>query len=160
MAASALSPPRSGPEAIQRLAGVSVSKPAGTRVELERGPTRLDIMIPPKGLDLNTGFTGAFALAWNAFVAAWTVGALASGGILFALFSLPFWFAGVQIGRQALVGALMRERFAFGSSRFRIAQELALLGGDGTTSFSGRDDVTVGSKPPQLPTLNPWEAGV
>jgi hypothetical protein len=37
---------------------------------------------------------GAFAVVWNGFVAFWTVSALASGGVLFALFSAPFWFAG------------------------------------------------------------------
>eukprot|EP00955_Chlamydomonas_euryale_P053785 355617-Chlamydomonas_euryale.AAC.6 len=140
-ATSALTPPRSGREAISRMArGVSVAKPAGTRVQLQRSASRLDAVIPPKGLDLNTGFTGAFAVAWNAFVAVWTIGALSSGGILFALFSVPFWFAGVQIGRQAIVGALMRERFAFGLNRFRLAQELAVLSNDGEATFSTESD--------------------
>ena len=44
-------------------------------------------------------FTGAFAVAWNAFVAVWTVGALAGGGVLMALFSLPFWAAGFAVSR-------------------------------------------------------------
>lgn len=46
---------------------------------LDRSPSRLDVIIPPKGLTMDTGFTGAFAVAWNAFVAVWTVSALASG---------------------------------------------------------------------------------
>ena len=48
-------------------------------------------------------FTGAFAVAWNAFVAVWTVGALAGGGVLMALFSLPFWAAGFAVSRCARV---------------------------------------------------------
>jgi len=30
------------------------------------------------------------------------------GGILFALFSTPFWFAGAQLARQAFGGALLK----------------------------------------------------
>lgn len=48
--------------------------------------------------------------------------AIASGGILFALFSAPFWFAGYQLAGQALGGALTRERFAVGRKRWRLAQ--------------------------------------
>ncbi len=53
-------------------------------------PTR-PLSSPNQGFTTDTAFTGVFAVAWNAFVAFWTVGALASGGILFALFSAPFW---------------------------------------------------------------------
>ncbi len=80
---------------------------------------------------MDTAFTGTFALAWNAFVAVWTVGALASGGLLFALFSAPFWLAGVQLAQGALGGALTRERFAVGPTRWRLGQQLAVLGSDG-----------------------------
>ena len=52
----------------------------------------------------------------------WTFSALASGGVLFALFSAPFWFAGAQLAGQAFGGALTKERFAIGRSKFRIAQ--------------------------------------
>ncbi len=52
---------------------------AGSRVELEKSGARLDIVIPAKGLSTDTAFTGVFAIAWNAFVAVWTVGAIASG---------------------------------------------------------------------------------
>ena len=52
--------------------------------------------------------TGAFAIAWNAFVAFWTVSALAGGGVLFALFSLPFWAAGAQLVKQAFGRQFMR----------------------------------------------------
>jgi hypothetical protein len=45
--------------------------------------------------------TGAFALAWNSFVAFWTISAVAGGGLLFGLFSLPFWAAGYQLAKQA-----------------------------------------------------------
>lgn len=119
------------------IASGSAPKPQGTRVILERSTNRLDFCIPAKGLGMDTAFTGAFAIAWNSFVAIWTVGALSSGGILFALFSLPFWLAGAQLGKQAVVGALMRERFAIGPNKFRLGQELALLDGSGTRASFG-----------------------
>lgn len=43
--------------------------------------------------------SGGFAVFWNAFVAVWTVGALAGGGVLMALFSIPFWAAGFSMTR-------------------------------------------------------------
>jgi hypothetical protein len=51
-----------------------------------------------------------------------TISAIASGGILFALFSAPFWFAGYQLAGQAFAGALMHERFAVGRNKWRLAQ--------------------------------------
>jgi hypothetical protein len=42
--------------------------------------------------------------------------------VLFALFSAPFWFAGVQLAGQAFGGALSKERFAIGRNKFRLAQ--------------------------------------
>lgn len=52
----------------------------------------------------------------------WTFSALASGGVLFALFSAPFWYAGWQLAGQAFGGALTKERFAVGRNKFRLAQ--------------------------------------
>ena len=62
---------------------------------------QLLLVIPPAGLSSSGVFTGTFAVAWNAFVATWTVGALASGGALFALFSVPFWWAGKELVESA-----------------------------------------------------------
>lgn len=50
-----------------------VRKPAGSRVVLENIGGKLDIDIPPQGLGSSNIGTGLFALAWNAFVAFWTV---------------------------------------------------------------------------------------
>lgn len=97
-------------------------KPSGSRVVLTKSPTRLEIDIPPSGLNGNSVGTGMFAVVWNAFVAFWTFSALASGGVLFALFSAPFWFAGWQLAGAAFGGALTRERFAVGRNKFRLAQ--------------------------------------
>uniref|UniRef100_A0A7S0RK56 non-specific serine/threonine protein kinase n=1 Tax=Chlamydomonas leiostraca TaxID=1034604 RepID=A0A7S0RK56_9CHLO len=132
--------------------GMVTRKPAGSRVILEKTPGRLDITIPAKGLTGDTAMTGVFAVIWNAFVAFWTVGALAGGGILFALFSTPFWFAGYQLARQAFGGALMKERVAVGRNKFRLGQELAVFNKNGVTDFLGGDNEKVieGSSPDLL----------
>eukprot|EP00879_Flechtneria_rotunda_P010283 GHRR01010750.1.p1 GENE.GHRR01010750.1~~GHRR01010750.1.p1 ORF type:complete len:629 (+),score=211.09 GHRR01010750.1:70-1956(+) len=143
---AAAAPQGTRPQAVARLPdgslyrpaampGSPVRKPAGSRVLLTSTPGKLDIEIPPQGLSSSNIGTGLFALAWNAFVAFWTVSAIASGGILFALFSAPFWFAGVQLASQAFGGALMKERFALGRNRWRLSQELAVLKG-GKARFS------------------------
>lgn len=64
---------------LSRITGVP-TKPAGSKVLLERSVNRLDITIPPKGIfSADALMTGGFAIAWNAFVAVWTVGAITSG---------------------------------------------------------------------------------
>ncbi|GFR48227.1 hypothetical protein Agub_g10088, partial [Astrephomene gubernaculifera] len=105
------------------------ARPAGTRVQLQRSGGRLEVIIPPKGLTTDIALTGTFALAWNAFVAVWTVGAIASGGLLFAAFSAPFWVAGWQLAQGVLGGALMRERLGVGRRKWRLGRRLALLSG-------------------------------
>ena len=56
-------------------------KPVGTRVVVERfGSTKLLLVIPPAGITTSSAATGGFAVAWNAFVAFWTVSALSGGG--------------------------------------------------------------------------------
>ena len=77
-------------------------KPANTKVQVYRNEDtkELAILIPPAGFTGNSAMSGGFAIAWNAFVATWTVGALASGGAFFALFSIPFWLAGGQMGKS------------------------------------------------------------
>uniref|UniRef100_A0A7S1TLY0 Protein kinase domain-containing protein n=1 Tax=Erythrolobus australicus TaxID=1077150 RepID=A0A7S1TLY0_9RHOD len=47
---------------------------------------------------------GGFALAWNGIVGAWTLSAIASGGVA-ALFSIPFWLAGADVSRKAFRAA-------------------------------------------------------
>jgi len=56
-------------------------KPVGTRVVVERfGSTKLLLVIPPADITTSSAATGGFAVAWNAFVAFWTVSALSGGG--------------------------------------------------------------------------------
>ena len=69
--------------------------------------------------------TGAFALAWNGFVAFWTISAVAGGGLLFGLFSLPFWAAGWDLAKRALGRRFIRERLVIGPTNWRVEQQLA-----------------------------------
>lgn len=102
-------------------------QPAGSRCTVKRSGTKLSVEIPPAKLGSEQAYTGAFAIAWNAFVAFWTVGALAGGGILFALFSLPFWFAGVSLGKTALAGSLIRENLDLGQQKWSLSQHLPFV---------------------------------
>lgn len=78
-------------------------KPAGSRVLVERDRANrlLRIIIPAKGFSGNALSKGAFAMAWTGFTAFWTLGVLTGGApVVFSLFSLPFWAAGVQMARS------------------------------------------------------------
>ena len=44
--------------------------------------------------------------------------------MLFALFSLPFWFAGVTLGKSALAGSLIKENIEIGQQKWRSSQHL------------------------------------
>lgn len=112
------------------------SPPTGSRLQVDSAGGQLVIETPPAGLSGSVAATGAFAVAWNAFVAFWTVGAFAGGGVLFALFSTPFWFAGATMLRSTVLGALLRESVVLGSDGWQVKQELARLQG-GVAKFLG-----------------------
>lgn len=82
----------------------------------------------------------------------WTLGALAGGGILFALFSLPFWVAGVGMARSAL-SSFVKCRVELGPESFRIDKQVALINPktgeadwleDKTRKFSGKTSAITG----------------
>lgn len=102
-------------------------QPVGSRCKIKRSGNKLSVEIPPAKLGSEQAYSGAFAIAWNAFVAFWTVGALAGGGILFALFSLPFWFAGVSLGKSALAGSLIRENLDIAQQKWKLSQHLPFV---------------------------------
>ncbi|KAK9822343.1 hypothetical protein WJX74_010055 [Apatococcus lobatus] len=111
--------------------------PSGSRIQCSRSGTNLVIDIPPAKLLAGERIgTASFAVAWNAFVAFWTVSAIASGGALFAAFSAPFWVAGVQLGKQAFGGSFQSERLELGwadtpgiRKRWRLAARLPSIRG-------------------------------
>lgn len=107
--------------------GFPVRKPVGSRVFLEEDEDHLRIAIPPAKFDTASISTGGFALFWNGFVAVWTAGALASGGILFALFSIPFWAAGISMAKAAIGRQFISEKIEIGRVAWTFERQLAIL---------------------------------
>jgi eukaryotic-like serine/threonine-protein kinase len=115
------------PNAVVTQKGFPVRKPVGSRVFLEEGEDHLRIAIPPAKFDTASISTGGFALFWNGFVAVWTAGALASGGILFALFSIPFWAAGISMAKAAIGRQFISEKMEIGCVAWTFERQLAIL---------------------------------
>lgn len=107
--------------------GQFVKKPVGSRVMLEKRGDTLRLHIPPAKFDTSTLATGGFALFWNGFVAFWTASALASGGIVFALFSIPFWLAGANLAKSAIGRQFISETLEINSVFWRLEKKLAIL---------------------------------
>jgi eukaryotic-like serine/threonine-protein kinase len=105
--------------------GMTLRKPPGSRIEVTKKGPRLEIKIPPARFDGDTAANGAFAIAWNAFVAFWTGGAFAAGGIFFALFSIPFWFTGVSLLKESFGRHFLREKIEIGLGKWTLQQWLA-----------------------------------
>src|SRR3982751_5553041 len=77
-------------------------RPFDTRVELSVTSDQLTLTIPPLRPTPKHLAPLGFMAVWLAFVAFWTAGA-AHGSPVFALFSLPFWAAGLgMLGRFVL----------------------------------------------------------
>ncbi|KAG0559452.1 hypothetical protein M758_10G102700 [Ceratodon purpureus] len=98
----------------------NVRRPADTQVELRRTSNKLEVVIPANGLTQETAESGAFTVAWNAFVAVWTRSAIAGGGPVFAAFSLPFWFVGLRLAKRTLFSTAVAIRLEFDGPQFTI----------------------------------------
>lgn len=101
---AALQDERNGPGTSE----VASRPPTGSRLRIVRRGPRLEIEIPPARFSADALSMATFAVAWNAFVGVWTVSAVAGGGILFGLFSLPFWAAGFKLSKAALAAQCLR----------------------------------------------------
>lgn len=93
-------------------------------VSREGGTLAVDIPPAPLGKSVNSF---VFALTWNAFVASWTITAFSSGGVLFALFSLPFWVTGFNLLRPSDKRIFIREWLEIGDSNWSLQVRLARL---------------------------------
>lgn len=71
--------------------------PKGSKLDSFRySNSILEILAPREGFSSKVRAPLAFGIFWLAFVAMWTLFASA-GGILFAAFSIPFWFTGITM---------------------------------------------------------------
>ena len=69
----------------------------GMRSQLTTHGRDLMLAVPPAALlSKDNADTAGFAIAWNGAIAAWTLGVVSAGSVVGALFSLPFWFAGMS----------------------------------------------------------------
>jgi serine/threonine protein kinase len=106
---------------------LNIVKPAGSKIQLTKNWDNLEILIPPVGFKASMLFTGVFAIAWNSFILSWTIGALAAPfplNLPFALFSLPFWWAGFFMIRTLLMGLFSKLRLSLNQQEIALRHEL------------------------------------
>jgi len=110
-----------------------IRRPAGTRVICERtGRSKLLLVVPPRGLTPGATYITGFAVAWNAFTAFWTASALAAGGgLFFAAFSIPFWFAGKEVASAAFNEIFEASRLEIDAFKFDFTRTATGLVSDG-----------------------------
>ncbi|AUB36834.1 Serine/threonine protein kinase [Nostoc flagelliforme CCNUN1] len=106
------------------LPALVISKPDGSKIQLIKTWDSLEIIIPPSGFHESIVFTGFFAIVWNSFILFWTISALSITTFLtnipFALFSLPFWGAGLMMMYKVIFNL-------FGSIYLRLNPEQITL---------------------------------
>jgi len=96
-----------------------IEQPFGSRIVLTKNDNVLQIIFPSKGFHSGVLSKIVFAIAWNSFIIFWTATVInipSPGNIVFALFSLPFWGAGISM----VVGSLFT---LFGQIKLRIDRE-------------------------------------
>ena len=101
-----------------------VKQPRKSKILLQKTPQAIDILVPPKGFCGEAIALISFACFWNGFIAVWTGFALFVPpfpiNIFFALFSIPFWGAGLTM----ILGIIL---LIFVKTRLRIdSQEISL----------------------------------
>jgi hypothetical protein len=92
-----------------------VPQPHGSRIVVSSQAGELSLTIPGAGFRGSALSLFGFACFWLIFVTAWTAGAQYAS-LLFALFSAPFWLAGIWMMWQAL-------SLIFGVTVLRIGPE-------------------------------------
>jgi serine/threonine protein kinase len=107
-----------------------VTQPFGSRILLTKHANYLEILMPPKGFSADIVGLTLFAIAWNSFLVMWTGIAVFLApfpiNLFFALFSLPFWGAGISMVWQILSTLFGRVRLCLNQQQ--ISQTYELLG--------------------------------
>ncbi|MEH1827454.1 MAG: serine/threonine-protein kinase [Nostoc sp.] len=104
-----------------------IGKPDGSKIQLTKNGDSLEIIVPPAGFAPSIVFTGLFAIVWNSFILFWTLGALSAPfpvNIPFALFSLPFWGAGLMMVYKFLFNLFGRICLRLNPEQISISWEL------------------------------------
>lgn len=88
--------------------------PKGSAFEISQGPNKsLTIYYPPQGFHWMHFFFIPFTTVWVGFVGFWTFMA-AKGSWIFALFSIPFWYAGMGMIRGIYLNIRTWEKLEIG----------------------------------------------
>lgn len=105
-----------------------INKPTGSKVSLYKDVNSLEILIPPQGLSVGVIFLCLFAIAWNSFLVMWigiTVFSTPVGiNLFFALFSLPFWGAGISMVLMILFTLFGRVRLRLNQQQISLTYDL------------------------------------
>lgn len=107
------------------------SRPVGSKIKLEQPDLEtIKITLPPAGFSPGLVYLIFFAIAWNSFIVFWTAGAVFIApfplSILFGLFSLPFWAAGVSM--LAGIGASLWGKTQLTIDRYFIKRTFSIFG--------------------------------
>lgn len=118
-------------EALQLLeqpsSGLTVKQPTSSKVSLTKDFNALEILIPPIGFNLAIVGLSLFAIAWNSFILLWTAAAVSAPfpvNLVFALFSLPFWGAGIGMVVTILFSLFGRVRLCLNQQQIALTYEL------------------------------------
>lgn len=122
-----------------------VKQPRKSKISLRKTSQAINISVPPKGLTAEVIGLIGFTLFWNGFLVVWTGLALFTApfpiNILFSLFSIPFWMAGMAIALRVIL-------FLFTTAKLKIdSQEISLTYECGAFKYqkpkpSSRDTIT------------------
>ncbi|MFM6133601.1 MAG: serine/threonine protein kinase, partial [Sphaerospermopsis kisseleviana] len=115
------------PENTVNITALTVGKPAGSKIQLIKNDEFLEIIIPPAGFQASMLFLSLFAISWNSFILFWTIGALSAPfpiNLPFALFSLPFWVAGLSMIYSILYGLFGNMSLSLDSQKISVIYKL------------------------------------
>lgn len=105
-----------------------LSKPSGSKILLTKDENYLEILMPPKGVGTEVVGLTLFTIAWNSFLVMWTGVAVFSVpfgiNIFFALFSLPFWGAGINLAWLILSTVFRRVRLCVNQQQIWQTSEI------------------------------------
>lgn len=97
-----------------------MTQPRDSRLQMQQGRyNSIELTLPTKGLTANAVFGIFFAIFWIGFVAVWTVLA-AMGSPFFALFSLPFWFAGMVMAKGVITEITEVQKITFNNQEVTL----------------------------------------
>ncbi|MEM7726013.1 MAG: serine/threonine-protein kinase [Cyanobacteria bacterium P01_A01_bin.45] len=98
--------------------GLHIGKPLGSKIKLKKNQDKIEVLIPPVGLSIETVYLSVFSIFWLSILSAIT---LASFGMIFLLiFPLLHWGVGIALMLNCLFNL-------FGSTRLSINKEKITL---------------------------------